>query len=45
MGSSLVAAAWGDALAFGLMAETGYGWDEVLASHPFGAVGRRGGPG
>lgn len=40
MGSSLVAAAWGDALALTLMQATGYGWEAVLHSHPFGAVGQ-----
>ena len=39
MGSSLLAAAWGDALAIVLMRITGYGWDQVLDSHPSGAVG------
>jgi D-arabinose 5-phosphate isomerase GutQ len=40
MGSSLMAAAWGDALALVLMQETGYSWAEVLDSHPLGAVGQ-----
>ena len=40
MGSSLVAMAWGDALARVLLQATGYGWDAVLHSHPFGAVGQ-----
>lgn len=40
MGSSLVAAAWGDALAIVLMQLSGYSWDSVLDSHPSGAVGR-----
>jgi D-arabinose 5-phosphate isomerase GutQ len=39
MGSSLLASAWGDALAIVLMRITGYGWDQVLDSHPSGAVG------
>jgi D-arabinose 5-phosphate isomerase GutQ len=40
MGSSLITSAWGDALALVCMQVTGYGWDEVLHSHPFGAVGQ-----
>jgi D-arabinose 5-phosphate isomerase GutQ len=40
MGSSLITSAWGDALAIVCMQVTGYGWDEVLHSHPFGAVGQ-----
>lgn len=40
MGSTLVAAAWGDALAYVLMRLRGYGWDRVLHTHPAGAVGR-----
>jgi arabinose-5-phosphate isomerase len=40
MGSSLIASAWGDALALVCMQMTGYGWDAVLHSHPFGAVGK-----
>ena len=39
MGSTLVAAAWGDALALVLMQMRGYGWDAVLFAHPQGAVG------
>lgn len=39
MGSSLAAAAWGDALATVLMQISGYSWAEVLAAHPSGAVG------
>lgn len=39
MGSSLVAAVWGDALAIVLMQITGYGWDRVMDAHPSGAVG------
>lgn len=42
MGSTLVAAAWGDALAYVLMRLRGYGWDEVLFTHPAGAVGQIG---
>lgn len=41
MGSTLVSAVWGDALAYVLMQKRGYGWDEVLFTHPAGAVGRR----
>lgn len=40
MGSTLAVAVWGDALAYVLMRRTGYGWDEVLESHPAGAVGK-----
>lgn len=40
MGSTLVTAAWGDALALMLMRLRGYGWDQVLQSHPSGAVGQ-----
>jgi D-arabinose 5-phosphate isomerase GutQ len=40
MGSTLVFAAWGDALAVVLMQARGYGWDEVLFTHPGGAVGQ-----
>jgi D-arabinose 5-phosphate isomerase GutQ len=41
MGSSLAAAAWGDALAIVLMQISGYNWDQVVAAHPSGAVGQR----
>lgn len=41
MGSTLAVAAWGDALAVMLMQLRGYRWDEVLFTHPGGAVGRR----
>jgi arabinose-5-phosphate isomerase len=41
MGSTLVVAAWGDALAVTLMERRGYSWDAVLYSHPGGAVGKR----
>jgi D-arabinose 5-phosphate isomerase GutQ len=41
MGSTLAVAAWGDALAVLLMQLRGYRWDEVLFTHPGGAVGRR----
>lgn len=40
MGSTLAVAAWGDALAAVLMQRRGYGWDEVLFTHPAGAVGK-----
>lgn len=40
MGSSLAAAAWGDALAVVLMELSGYSWSEVLQAHPSGAVGK-----
>jgi D-arabinose 5-phosphate isomerase GutQ len=39
MGSTLVTAVWGDALANILMRRRGYGWDQVLETHPAGAVG------
>ncbi len=41
MGSTLAAAAWGDALAQILMRVRGYDWERVLHSHPSGAVGQR----
>jgi D-arabinose 5-phosphate isomerase GutQ len=41
MGSSLVAAAWGDALAIVLMQISGYSWEQVIDAHPSGAVGQR----
>ncbi len=41
MGSSLAAAAWGDALAIVLMQISGYSWDQVIDAHPSGAVGQR----
>lgn len=40
MGSTLAAAVWGDALATVLMQMRGYGWEEVLFTHPAGSVGR-----
>jgi arabinose-5-phosphate isomerase len=40
MGSSLAAAAWGDALAIVLMQISGYNWDQVIDAHPSGAVGQ-----
>lgn len=39
MGSTLVTAVWGDALATVLMRRRQYGWDAVLETHPAGAVG------
>lgn len=39
MGSTLVTSVWGDALANVLMRRRGYGWDQVLETHPAGAVG------
>jgi D-arabinose 5-phosphate isomerase GutQ len=39
MGSTLIASAWGDALAAALMDARGYPWAEVLFTHPGGAVG------
>lgn len=41
MGSTLATAVWGDALAAVLMRRRGYGWDQVLFTHPAGAVGKR----
>ncbi|QZN86197.1 SIS domain-containing protein [Cellulomonas sp. C5510] len=40
MGSTLATAVWGDALAAVLMQQRGYGWEQVLSTHPAGAVGR-----
>lgn len=40
MGSTLVTSVWGDALANVLMRRRGYGWDQVLETHPAGAVGQ-----
>ena len=40
MGSTLVVAAWGDALTVVAMELRRYGWDEVLHTHPAGAVGQ-----
>jgi D-arabinose 5-phosphate isomerase GutQ len=40
MGSTLIASAWGDALAAALMDARGYPWAAVLLTHPGGAVGR-----
>lgn len=40
MGSTLVVAVWGDALAHVLMRRTGYRWEQVLETHPAGAVGK-----
>lgn len=40
MGSTLVTAVWGDALASVLMRRREYGWDRVLETHPAGAVGQ-----
>jgi D-arabinose 5-phosphate isomerase GutQ len=44
MGSTLAAAAWGDALAMALMELHAYSWRDVLYTHPGGAVGKRQGP-
>ncbi len=43
MGSTLATSAWGDALASVLMRRRGYGWDQVMFTHPAGAVGKRDG--
>ena len=40
-GSTLVAGAWGDALAAALMASRGYGWEDVISTHPGGIVGQQ----
>lgn len=39
MGTNLMHAVWGDAIALVLMRLRGYSWDEVLFTHPSGAVG------
>ena len=39
MGSTLAVGAWGDAIAYVLMRQRGYSWDELLHTHPAGAVG------
>jgi arabinose-5-phosphate isomerase len=41
MGSTLVTSVWGDALGYVLMHYNGYSWDQILGSHPAGAVGQR----
>ncbi|QZY52953.1 KpsF/GutQ family sugar-phosphate isomerase [Leucobacter tenebrionis] len=40
MGSTLVTAVWGDALAILLMRQRGYTWEQMLETHPGGAVGK-----
>ncbi|WP_024285961.1 SIS domain-containing protein [Cellulomonas sp. KRMCY2] len=40
MGSTLMVAVWGDALAYVLMRRSRYGWEQVLETHPAGAVGQ-----
>src|SRR4051812_42788208 len=40
-GSTLVAGAWGDALAAVLMQARQYSWEEVVATHPGGIVGQQ----
>lgn len=40
MGSTLAHAAWLDAMAYVLMRIKSYGWDQVLFTHPGGAVGQ-----
>jgi D-arabinose 5-phosphate isomerase GutQ len=42
MGSTLAAAAWGDALAQALMVARNYSWEDLLFAHPGGAVGKYG---
>jgi arabinose-5-phosphate isomerase len=39
MASTLANSTWGDALCLVLMNRTGYSFDQVLKSHPYGAVG------
>ncbi|TFB75393.1 SIS domain-containing protein [Cryobacterium glaciale] len=41
MGSTLVAGAWGDALATTLMTVRGYPWHDVIHTHPAGYVGQQ----
>lgn len=41
MGSTLMHAVWGDTLAMTLMGLRGYTWDQVVFTHPLGAVGKR----
>lgn len=41
MGSTLVTAVWGDALAILLMRQRGYSWHQMLETHPGGAVGKQ----
>ncbi|WP_249382293.1 SIS domain-containing protein [Actinotalea sp. K2] len=43
MGSTLATAAWGDALAMLVMSARSYSWEQVLHSHPGGAVGKNAG--
>jgi D-arabinose 5-phosphate isomerase GutQ len=40
MGSTLATAAWGDALAQALMTARNYSWEDLLFTHPGGAVGK-----
>lgn len=40
MGSTLMHAVWGDCLAVALMRMRGYGWSDVVFTHPLGAVGK-----
>ncbi len=40
-GSTLVAGAWGDALAAALMASRDYSWEDVISTHPGGIVGQQ----
>ena len=44
MGSTLMHAVWGDCMAVVLMRMRGYGWSDVLFTHPLGAVGKLEGP-
>jgi len=44
MGSTLVVSAWGDALALVVMEMRGYAWQDVMLSHPGGAVGQLSAP-
>ena len=42
MTSTLASSLWGDCLSLLLMSHSGYGWDQILKSHPAGAVGEAG---
>jgi D-arabinose 5-phosphate isomerase GutQ len=41
MGSTLVAGAWGDAVAVSLMRLNNFSWSEVINAHPAGIVGQQ----
>jgi arabinose-5-phosphate isomerase len=42
MASTLANSTWGDALCLVLMSRNGHTFDQVLKSHPYGAVGATG---